>query len=136
METHLVNRRPTLWVRARLSPAVINEFEVWHSETHLPHVLEIPGIVRAQRVRGVNDQPGTHLMLFEFLNDAAVQPALSSAQAQRARQDWDRWRPICRSSASRSTRRWDPSTPTTTATRDRNWRRRPRPGPTVAPGPG
>ena len=32
-------------------------------------------------------------MLFEFLNDAAVQPALSSAQAQRARQDWDRWRP-------------------------------------------
>ena len=88
-----MNRRPTLWVRARLAPAVINEFEVWHSETHLPHVLEIPGIVRAQRVRGVNDQPGTHLMLFEFFNDAAVQPALSSAQAQRARQDWDRWRP-------------------------------------------
>lgn len=87
-----MNQRPTLWVRARISPALMDEFEAWHAQTHLPHVLDIPGIVRARRVRGAHDLAGTHLMMFEFVDDSAVQPALASQEAQRARQDWDRWR--------------------------------------------
>lgn len=70
----------------------MDEFEAWYAATHLPHVLDVPGIVRAQRVRGPNDQEGSHLMVFEFADSAAVQPALSSQEAQRAREDWDRWR--------------------------------------------
>ena len=32
-------------------------------------------------------------MAFEFEDEAAVQPALASEEAQRARRDWERWRP-------------------------------------------
>jgi hypothetical protein len=78
-------------VQARLAASVIDEFEAWHAATHLPHVLQIPGIVAARRVRRPSDLPGTHIMLYEFRNESAVQPALASAQAQLARRDWDRW---------------------------------------------
>lgn len=88
-----INTRPTLWVRARVTPEVTAEFESWYISTHLPHVLNVPGIVRAQRVRGSSDQDGSHLMVFEFADSAAVQPALSSEEAQQARKDWDHWRP-------------------------------------------
>ncbi|MEE9277462.1 MAG: hypothetical protein V3V06_03535, partial [Dehalococcoidia bacterium] len=40
---------------------------------------------------GTRDPPGTHLMLFEFRDQEAVQSALASEEAQRARRDWDRW---------------------------------------------
>ena len=88
-----MNRHPTLWVRARLAPAVMAEFEAWHDTTHLPLVLRIPGIIGARRARGVRDLAGTFLMAFEFEDEAAVQPALASEEAQRARRDWERWRP-------------------------------------------
>lgn len=88
-----VNARPSLWVRARIDPSLIDEFEAWYTATHLPHILSIPGIVRAQRVRGAQDPAGAHLMMFEFADEAAVQPALASQEAQRARRDWERWRP-------------------------------------------
>ena len=35
--------------------------------------------------------PGAHLMGYRFEDESAVQPALQSEQAQRARQDWERW---------------------------------------------
>ena len=90
--TSELNHHPSLWVRARVAPAVMAEFEAWYRETHLPRVLGIPGIVRAQRVRGAHDPAGTHLMMFEFADNAAVQPALASTEAQQARRDWDHWR--------------------------------------------
>ena len=89
----VVNDRPSLWVRARIEPSQLEAFEAWYLATHLPNVLRIPGIVRAQRVRGTHDPAGTHLMMFEFASDTAVQPALASPEAQHARGDWDRWRP-------------------------------------------
>ena len=86
METH-----PIMIVRARLDPGVLDEFETWHRETHLPHVLEIPGIVSAFRVRGQSPIAGSHLMGYAFESESAVQPALSSKEAQQARRDWERW---------------------------------------------
>ena len=82
---------PIMIVRARLDPAVLNEFEDWHRRTHLPHVLEIPGIVSAFRVRGSDPIAGAHLMGYTFENQERVPEALSSEQAQVARRDWEEW---------------------------------------------
>ncbi len=90
--TSELNPHPSLWVRVQIEPGAMDEFEAWYREVHLPHVLGIPGIVRGRRVRGAHDPAGTHLMMFEFADNAAVQPALSSDEAQLARRDWDRWR--------------------------------------------
>lgn len=82
---------PIMIVRARLDPDVLNEFEAWHRETHLPHVLEIPGIVSAFRVRGQDPIAGSHLMGYTFASESVVQPALASKEARRARSDWESW---------------------------------------------
>ena len=84
-------RHPIMIVRARIDPTVLEEFEDWHRRTHLPHVLEIPGIVSAFRVRGSDPIAGAHLMGYTFEDESVVQAALSSEQAQIARQDWDSW---------------------------------------------
>ncbi len=78
-------------VRARLDPSVLEAFEVWHRQTHLPHVLEIPGIVSAFRVRAAEPIAGAHLMGYTFEDETVVQSALSSEEAQQARRDWDDW---------------------------------------------
>ena len=82
---------PIMIVRARLDPTVLQEFEDWHRQTHLPHVLEIPGIVSAFRVRGSDPIAGAHLMGYTFEDESVVQGALSSEEAQVARRDWDHW---------------------------------------------
>ena len=84
-------RHPIMIVRARLDPTVLETFEEWHRRTHLPHVLEIPGIVSAFRVRGSDAIAGAHLMGYTFEDESVVQTALSSEQAQVARRDWDTW---------------------------------------------
>lgn len=84
-------RHPIMIVRARLDPTVLAQFESWHQQTHLPHVLEIPGIVSAFRVRAADPIAGAHLMGYTFEDEEVVQPALSSEEAQIARRDWDRW---------------------------------------------
>ena len=86
-----VNHRHVLLVRARLAPDIIEEFSAWHTATHLPHVLAIPGITRARQLMGTQDLPGTHTMLFEIADDASVGSILASTEAQEARQDWERW---------------------------------------------
>lgn len=78
-------------VRARIDPSVLEEFERWHRQTHLPHVLGIPGIVSAFRVRSADPIAGSHLMGYMFENESAVQQAFSSDEARAAREDWDRW---------------------------------------------
>lgn len=82
---------PIMIVRARLDPAVLGEFEQWYLETQLPHVLQIPGITSAFRVRAEQQIAGAHLMGYRFQDETVVQPALQSEQAQRARQDWEQW---------------------------------------------
>lgn len=68
----------------------MKEFVRWYRSEHLPHVLEIPGIVRAYRSqctrRGVN-----WATLYILEDDASVQTAMSSPQADRARRDWEAW---------------------------------------------
>jgi hypothetical protein len=83
--------RPLLVVRAQVDPGVMKEFELWHRATHLPLVLRIPGIVSAFRARTGRAPPGEHLMVYEFQDEGAVHSAFASAEAARAREDWERW---------------------------------------------
>lgn len=87
----VLQSHPIMIVRARLDPTVMDEFESWHRSEHLPHVLDIPGIVSAFRVRGSEPIAGSHLMGYTFENESVVQEALSSQEAQQARRDWERW---------------------------------------------
>lgn len=84
--------RPYLVVRASVEPDIMDEFVRWYEREHLPHVMEIPGLVKAFRSnchrKGIN-----WTAIYELENDAAVQKAISSEQADRARRDWERWLP-------------------------------------------
>ena len=84
--------KPYLVVRASIEPSMMDDFVKWYAEVHLPHVMEIPGIVKAFRSecnrRGIN-----WAALYELKDDESVQVAISSSEAERARQDWERWMP-------------------------------------------
>ena len=88
----MLGSQPYLVVRASLDPTVMEEFEPWYRETHLPHVMEIPGIVRAYRSDWTRGS-ANWTALYEFANDDSVPEAVASPQAQVARQDWERWLP-------------------------------------------
>lgn len=87
-------QRPLLLVRARIDPAALPEFRAWYHRVHLPHVLAIPGIVG---YRGLSYGPGAPpgapnvVSLYLFADEGVVQKALASAEAQRARADWEQW---------------------------------------------
>src|SRR3989304_2811837 len=70
----------------------MEEFERWYRETHLPHVMEIPGIVRAYRSDWTRGS-ANWTALYEFADDDSVPEAVASPQAQVARQDWEGWAP-------------------------------------------
>ena len=84
--------KPYLVVRAGIEPSMMDEFVRWYETEHLPHVMEIPGVVRAYRSncnrRGVN-----WTALYELADDAAVHGAIASNEADRARREWERWLP-------------------------------------------
>jgi hypothetical protein len=84
--------KPYLVVRASIEPGVMDEFLRWYVQVHLPHVMAIPGIERAYRSNchraGVN-----WTALYEIKDDASVNVAITSSEADRARQDWERWLP-------------------------------------------
>lgn len=80
---------PWMIVSATVDPAVRAEFDRWLAEVHLPHVLAIPGISGARRLR-LADR-ASYSAVYTFADDAAVQRALGSPQAQAARGDWQRW---------------------------------------------
>jgi hypothetical protein len=88
----MLGSKPYLLVRANLDPAVMEEFQHWYGETHLPHMMDIPGIVRAYRTdwtRGSTNWAA----FYEFDNEESIQEALVSPQARVARLDWERWLP-------------------------------------------
>ena len=84
--------KPYLVVRAKIEPSVMDEFIKWYEQVHLPHVMEIPGVVKAFRSRcssrGIN-----WAAFYQIKDDASVQTAISSDEAERARRDWERWMP-------------------------------------------
>jgi len=84
--------RPFMVVRASVEESQMDEFVRWYEREHLPNVMAIPGVVKAYRSncarRGVN-----WTALYELENDASVQTAIGSAEADRARRDWERWLP-------------------------------------------
>jgi hypothetical protein len=83
---------PVLVVRAAIEESVMDEFLKWYVRDHLPHVMAIPGVVRAFRStcnrRGIN-----WTTLYELKDDASVQLAITSPEADQARRDWERWLP-------------------------------------------
>ncbi len=84
--------RPYLVVRAAIEASQMDEFVSWYEREHLPHVMEIPGIVKAFRSdchrAGIN-----WTALYDLADEASVQKAMSSSQAERARRDWEAWLP-------------------------------------------
>ncbi|MGI8554444.1 MAG: hypothetical protein ACR2PL_27195 [Dehalococcoidia bacterium] len=97
MSDDLVPRggRPYLLARARVEPAMLEQFRSWHRTVHLPHMLAIPGVVEAMPLRiggaGVNS-----VVAYLFENEAAIRPALNSKEAALARNDWQEWLPFVR----------------------------------------
>jgi len=84
--------KPYLVVRASVETGVMDEFLRWYQDVHLPHVMAIPGVVRAFRSdchrKGVN-----WTALYELKDEASVHVVITSNEADRARQDWERWLP-------------------------------------------
>lgn len=84
--------KPYLVVRASIEDKQMEDFVRWYEAEHLPHVMAIPGIVKAFRSnchrRGVN-----WTAIYELQDDASVQIALGSDEADLARRDWERWLP-------------------------------------------
>ena len=90
----MISSAPFLLVRARLRPSKLEQFEQWHRAVHVPHVLAVPGITGYRRVRIPEAAQATgpnHMALFLFRDDDAIQPALSSSEADKARRDWESW---------------------------------------------
>jgi hypothetical protein len=86
-----VNSKPAIIVRARIDPNVMERFLRWHVETHMPHVLAIPGVAKARRVRHSRELPGQHQMEFELEDEQSIQKVMGSPEAQLAQQDWADW---------------------------------------------
>ncbi len=87
-----MSKRPFLVVRAHVNPDVLDEFERWYYEVHLPSMLKIPGIVAAFRLQSPRSGPNW-LVVFKFADEAIVQEAFGSKEAEKARSDWERWLP-------------------------------------------
>lgn len=85
-----MGKRPFLVVRAHVDPRVWEEFQQWHQKVHVPHMLRIPGITNAYRLRGGRSHHNC-LMLYPFADEAIIQTALASPEASQARNDWQRW---------------------------------------------
>ena len=87
-----MSKHPFLVVRAQVSPEILDEFEQWYRQVHLQTMLKIPGIVAAFRVQSPRSGPNW-LTVFKFANEAIVQQAFASKEAEAARRDWERWVP-------------------------------------------
>jgi hypothetical protein len=82
--------RPFLVVKATLEPAAVDGFRRWYQEVHLPHMMSIPGLEGAYRLRR-GDAANGHMAVFPFASEDAVRTALASSEAQQARADWVPW---------------------------------------------
>jgi hypothetical protein len=105
--------RPFLLVRARVRPALLAEFRRWYRAVHLPHALQIPGVVEhrsltfgAQAPRGAPNV----LSIFIFADESVIQKALQSAEAAQARRDWERWEEHVRDLSIQVYATFDPAT--------------------------
>jgi hypothetical protein len=70
----------------------MDEFLRWYTADHLPNVMRIPGIVKAYR-SACHRGSVNWVSLYELESDDALRLALASAEADRARRDWDAWLP-------------------------------------------
>lgn len=81
-----------LVVRASIDPSVMGEFVAWYKREHLPHVMAIPGVVKAYRSSGMA-RGGNWAAVYQLADGASVGQILTSEEANVARQDWQRWMP-------------------------------------------
>lgn len=82
-------QRSFLVVRACVDPDVMGEFVSWYKEEHLPHVMAIPGVVKA--FRSTPGRGGNWTTIYELSEDTLIGQVLTSEEANVARMDWQRW---------------------------------------------
>jgi hypothetical protein len=87
-----VGNKPLLVIQAQINPEILPEFERWYLKVHLRHMFKIPGITAGFRARSSRPSPNW-MTVFTFSNEAIIQKALSSKEANQARQDWEPWLP-------------------------------------------
>jgi antibiotic biosynthesis monooxygenase (ABM) superfamily enzyme len=84
--------QPYLVVRASINPDVLDKFQSWYHEVHLPHMLCIPGVTGAFALRRAGHE-NEYAALYPFADEKTLQKALTSREAAQARQDWVPWMP-------------------------------------------
>lgn len=84
--------KPFMIIRAQIDPAIREEFQRWYFDEQRRQMLIIPGVVGAYHVKSAHSDTGW-MALLKFYNEVAMQEALSSAEATRTREAWQRWMP-------------------------------------------
>lgn len=84
--------KPFLVIRVQIDLTVLEEFERWYREVHLPNMLSLPGVVGAYRLNTARPGP-QWVAIFKFDSEASLQESFNSPEASRIRQAWQRWMP-------------------------------------------
>lgn len=90
-----MNSRPLLVVRAEVDSHMLREFMQWNRCVHMPRVLRIPGIIGGYCLR-TSEGSSKSITVYIYRDESVIQMAMSSPEAQAARDDWDRWAPHVR----------------------------------------
>jgi hypothetical protein len=88
-----MSSRPFLVIKAHIDSSILSEFERWYREVHLENMLKIPGVVGAYRLSGPRSDRDYWFTVLKFKDETALQEALNSTEASKARQAWQRWMP-------------------------------------------
>jgi len=83
------SRKVLLMVGSDITPEREKEFNEWYDKTHLPMILDCPGMVKATRYQLVEPALGfpEYLTIYELANEASAKTHSESAQLQAARKD-------------------------------------------------
>jgi len=81
-----------LVVRAHVNPDVLAELERWYLQVHIHNMLKVPGVIAAFRLRSQRSGPNW-MTAFRLADESVIRKAFASAEANKARQDWERWLP-------------------------------------------
>jgi len=87
-----MDRRPLLIVQAEVDSRMLREFMQWNRCVHMPRVLRIPGIIDGYCLRLPN-HPSKSITVYVYRDESVIQTAMSSPEAQVARDDWSHWTP-------------------------------------------
>ncbi len=87
-----MSSKPFLVIKVQIDSSILEEFEKWYREVHLHNILRIPGVIAAYRLNKLRND-NYWLTILKFQDETALQDALNSSEAGKARQAWQRWMP-------------------------------------------